>query len=102
MSVNRLEKLKEQLQRAININQEFRDVYKRFYSRKHHAVMQKYAKRTLAFVAVVETQIKLESEEEIEKYSDAEFEFILEEITNQIDNLEKDWKQDKVRMGISA
>lgn len=102
MSVNRLEKLKEQLQRAININQEFRDVYKRFYSRKHHAVMQKYAKRTLAFIAVVETQIKLESEEEIDKYSDAEFEFILEEITTQIDNLEKDWKQDKVRMGISA
>lgn len=102
MSVNRLEKLKEQLQRAININQEFKEVYKRFYSRKYHAVMQKYAKRTLAFISVVETQIKLESEEEVKKYSDDEFEFILEEITKQIDNLEEEWKKDKVRMGISA
>jgi uncharacterized protein YukE len=100
MSVNRLEKLKEQLQRVIDINDDVARVYKGLSSRKFQKVMQMYIKRARAFVTVVNAQVKLESVEDIQKYSDDEFDFIVSEISTQINDLEKDWENDKARMGV--
>lgn len=102
MSVKRLEKLKVQLQRVIDINDDVARVYKGLTSRNFHKIMQRYIKRARAFVTVVNTQVKLESVEDVQRYSDDEFDFIVSEISTQIDELERDWQKDKARMGIPA
>ena len=99
MSVQRLEKLKEQLERVVELDSDVVVTYKIVRNAKFRSVIQRHMKKMKSFVFVIKKQVEIEMNAKLKPATDEEFEFTLGEIDKQVTEATDNWNRDKGRMG---